>query len=152
MEFKSKARVLDSSIVEVEAIDGEKFNLIRGIGSYTSEETRNFELHLIEYIFDENFSEDKEIMVNKIWHASFTHGIAFMGMSSGDRHNERIRIGNAIRQIREERNMEARHLAMLSGIDPANLCRIENGKYSVGLDILSKIAAALGKKIDFVDL
>lgn len=48
--------------------------------------------------------------------------------------------------------MEARDLARLAGIDAANLSRIENGKYSVGLDILSKIAAVLGKKIDFVDL
>lgn len=51
-----------------------------------------------------------------------------------------------------DRGMEARDLARLAGVDAANLCRIENGKYSVGLDILSKIAAALGKKIDFVDL
>ena len=48
--------------------------------------------------------------------------------------------------------MEARDFARLAGIDAANLSRIEKGKYSVGLDILSKIAAALGKKIDFVDL
>ena len=48
--------------------------------------------------------------------------------------------------------MEARDLAKLAGIDAANLSRIENGKYSVGLDILAKIATALGKKVDFVDL
>lgn len=47
---------------------------------------------------------------------------------------------------------KARELAKLAGIDAANLSRIEKGKYSVGIDILSKIAAALGKKIDFVDL
>ena len=29
-------------------------------------------------------------------------------------------------------------------IDAANLCRIESGKYSVGLDILTKIGYALG--------
>ena len=48
--------------------------------------------------------------------------------------------------------MEARDLAKLAGIDAANLSRIENGKYSVGIDILSRIAAVLGKKIDFIDL
>lgn len=78
--------------------------------------------------------------------------MAFLGISSGDRQGERIRIGGRIRQIREERNVEARELAKLAGIDAANLSRIEKGKYSVGIDILSKIAAALGKKIDFVDL
>ena len=48
--------------------------------------------------------------------------------------------------------MEARDLAKLAGIDAANLSRIEKGIYSVGLDILSKIAAVFGKKIDFVEL
>jgi len=33
----------------------------------------------------------------------------------------------------------------------ANLSRIEQGRYSVGLDILSKIAFALGAKIELVD-
>ena len=150
--FKSKARIVDAKMVEVTAPDGEVFQVLCQVGAYLSEDTRNYELHLIEAIFDENFSVDKELMTNNIWRESYVRGVAFLGISSGDRHGERIRIGSRIRQIREERNMEARDLAKLAGIDAANLSRIENGKYSVGIDILSKIAAALGKKIDFVDL
>lgn len=151
-EFKSKARIVDSKLVEVTAPDGEVFQVLCQVGAYLSEETRKFELHLIEAIFDKNFSEDKEQMTNNIWRESFARGVAFLGISSGDRQGERVRIGGRIRQIREERNMEARDLAKLAGIDAANLSRIENGKYSVGIDILSKIAAVLGKKIDLVDL
>lgn len=151
-EFKSKARIVDSKMVEVTAPDGEVFQVLCQVGAYLSEETRKFELHLIEAIFDKNFSEDKEQMTNNIWRESFARGVAFLGISSGDRQRERVRIGGRIRQIREERNMEARDLAKLAGIDAANLSRIENGKYSVGIDILSKIAAVLGKKIDLVDL
>ena len=151
-EFKSKARIVDSKMVEVTAPDGEVFQVLCQVGAYLSEETRKFELHLIEAIFDKNFSEDKEQMTNIIWRESFARGVAFLGISSGDRQGERVRIGGRIRQIREERNMEARDLAKLAGIDAANLSRIENGKYSVGIDILSKIAAVLGKKIDLVDL
>ena len=151
-EFKSKARIVDSKMVEVTAPDGEVFQVLCQVGAYLSEETRKFELHLIEAIFDKNFSEDKEQMTNNIWRGSFARGVAFLGISSGDRQGERVRIGGRIRQIREERNMEARDLAKLAGIDAANLSRIENGKYSVGIDILSKIAAVLGKKIDLVDL
>ena len=151
-EFKSKARIVDSKMVEVTAPDGEVFQVLCQVGAYLSEETRKFELHLIEAIFDKNFSEDKEQMTNYIWRESFARGVAFLGISSGDRQGERVRIGGRIRQIREERNMEARDLAKLAGIDAANLSRIENGKYSVGIDILSKIAAVLGKKIDLVDL
>ena len=151
-EFKSKARIVDSKMGEVTAPDGEVFQVLCQVGAYLSEETRKFELHLIEAIFDKNFSEDKEQMTNNIWRESFARGVAFLGISSGDRQGERVRIGGRIRQIREERNMEARDLAKLAGIDAANLSRIENGKYSVGIDILSKIAAVLGKKIDLVDL
>ena len=151
-EFKSKARSVDSKMVEVTAPDAEVFQVLCQVGAYLSEETRKFELHLIEAIFDKNFSEDKEQMTNNIWRESFARGVAFLGISSGDRQGERVRIGGRIRQIREERNMEARDLAKLAGIDAANLSRIENGKYSVGIDILSKIAAVLGKKIDLVDL
>lgn len=46
--------------------------------------------------------------------------------------------------------MEARDLALLAGIDAANLSRIEQGRYSVGLDILSRIAFVLGAYIDLV--
>jgi transcriptional regulator with XRE-family HTH domain len=46
--------------------------------------------------------------------------------------------------------MEAKRLAMLTNIDAANLSRIEQGRYSVGLDILTKIAHALGVKVDLV--
>jgi hypothetical protein len=151
-EFKSKARIVDSKMVEVTAPDGEVFQVLCQVGAYLSEETRKYELHLIEAIFDKNFSEDKELMTNNIWRESFARGVAFLGISSGDRQRERIRIGGRIRQIREERNMEARDLAKLAGIDAANLSRIENGKYSVGIDVLSRIAAVLGKKIDFIDL
>ena len=151
-EFKSKARIVDSKMVEVTAPDGEVFQVLCQVGAYLSEETRKYELHLIEAIFDKNFSQDKELMTNNIWRESFARGVAFLGISSGDRQGERIRIGGRIRQIREERNVEARELAKRAGIDAANLSRIEKGKYSVGIDILSKIAAALGKKIDFVDL
>lgn len=151
-EFKTKANILDSKIVEVTAPDGEQFKLICSIGKYLDEDYRNYELHLIEGIFDKCYSNDKEQMINSIWREAILNGISFLGISSGDRQGERTRIGARIRQIREERGIEARDLAKLAGIDAANLSRIENGKYSVGLDILSKLAATLGKRIDLIDL
>ena len=51
----------------------------------------------------------------------------------------------------EAKGMDAKHLAFYADIDAANLCRIESGKYSVGLDILTKIGYALGMEIDFVE-
>lgn len=148
----TKAIVVNSKIVEVTACDGEKFQVLSPVGQYLSKETQDHELRVIESIFERNYSEDKEVMANDIWKDAVLNGINFMGMSSGNRQGERARIGNRIRQIREERGIEARDLARLAEIDAANLSRIENGRYSVGLDILSKIASVLGKKIDLVDI
>ena len=82
-EFKSKARIVDSKMVEVTAPDGEVFQVLCQVGAYLSEETRKYELHLIEAIFDKNFSQDKELMTNNIWRESFARGVAFLGISSG---------------------------------------------------------------------
>lgn len=151
---QSSAQIISRNEVEVVAPDGEVFTILCKIGTYTSKRTQDYELHWLEVLFDRNFSDDKEEMTNAIWRESlqFAIGGGIMGISTGIRHKDRERIGGRIRQIREDRGMEARDLAKLAGIDAANLSRIEKGKYSVGLDILSKIAAAVGKKIDFVDL
>lgn len=149
-EFKSKATITNDKMVEVIAPDGEIFSVLTQIGFYTNEETRHYQLHLVEYIFDKNFSDDKEVMTSNIWRDLLLNGVSFMGMTSGDRQGERTRIGKKIRQIREEKGMEAKDLAKLSNIDAANLSRIEQGKYSVGLDILSRLAFVLGHHIDIV--
>lgn len=149
-EFKSKATIIDDKLVEVIDPGGESYTVMSQIGIYTNEETRHNFLHMIEYVFDLNFSEDKEIMANNIWRDLMQNAVPFMGMSSGDRHGERTRIGKKIRMFREEKGIEAKDLAKLANIDAANLSRIEQGKYSVGLDILSRIAFVLGCQIDIV--
>ncbi len=73
--------------------------------------------------------------------ANHSFGFSYGG---SDRSSDRERIGTKIRHLREEKGMEAKQLAMLTGIDAANLSRIEQGRYSVGFDILSKISKALG--------
>lgn len=64
--------------------------------------------------------------------------------------NIREEIGKRITQLREEKNMSQKELAESVGITQANISRIEQGKYSVGIDILSKIATVFRKRIDFV--
>lgn len=151
---ESSAQIISRNEVEVTAPDGEVFIVLCNIGSYTSKEEQDYELHWLENLFDSNFSDDKEQMLKAIWDESNQFAICrgILGISSGTRYEDRKRIGSRIREIREERGVEARDLAKLTGINAANLSRIENGKYSVGFDILSKIATALGKKIDFVEL
>lgn len=153
-KHQSSAQIINNKEVEVTAPDGEVFTVLCKIGSYISEETRDRDLYWLEVLFDKNFSDNKEQMINDIWRESLHFGIGggIIGISSGTRYGDRARIGKRIKEIREERGIEAKDLAHLVGINAANLSRIENGRYSVGLDILSKIATALGKKVDFVDI
>lgn len=68
-----------------------------------------------------------------------------------DKMVERQRIGVRIRELRQKQNIDARTLAIKAGIDASNLSRIEQGRYSVGLDILAKIANALNARVEIVE-
>ena len=101
--------------------------------------------------FDRNDSQDKSLMVYFVFcDVQANMGISFSSWSS-DRAEERLRIGTRLKYIREKKKMEAKNIARIAGIDPSNLSKIEAGKYSVGLDILSKIANAIGASVDIVE-
>lgn len=68
-------------------------------------------------------------------------------VNTPDKQAERNRIGLLIRRERERQGLSLRDLAARCGIAHSHILRIENGRYSVTLDILSKVAAALGKKV-----
>ena len=63
----------------------------------------------------------------------------------------RQRLGKRIAQLRNEAGMSQARLAELTGMEQPHIARIEAGRYSVGVDILGKIATALGKRVDIVD-
>ena len=67
-------------------------------------------------------------------------------------HNEleRKRIGQRIADLRLEKGMTQQEVADRAGIQRGNLARIEDGRYSVGIDILAAIGDAMGMEIDFV--
>lgn len=66
------------------------------------------------------------------------------------RNSIRKEIGAKIKSLRLQKGMEAKKLAACVGIDAAHLSRIEQGKISVGIDTLGKIANVLGCAIDLV--
>lgn len=66
--------------------------------------------------------------------------------------DERIRIGKRIAEIRKQKGLSQAKLAELTRMAPGNIARIETGRYSTGIDILSKIAQALDYKVDFVKI
>ena len=64
--------------------------------------------------------------------------------------NDRKRIGLRIKNLRKEQGLTQFQLAEKAGLEQQNLSRIERGKNSTGQDILSAIATALGKRLDFI--
>lgn len=64
--------------------------------------------------------------------------------------NARERIGLQIVRLRQERGLTQRDLANLTGVTQSNIWKIETGKYSVSLDILSRITESLGAKVELV--
>lgn len=147
---KSKAQILDEHYVEVQTSDGEIYKIMSDLAKYDSDETKAYYLHLMEFIFDRNYSDDKEMMLNRISREFLLNAVPSMSIGQGNRQGERVRIGQRIRELREAKRMEARDLALLAGIDAANLSRIEQGKYSTGVDILSRIAVILDAHLDLI--
>jgi DNA-binding XRE family transcriptional regulator len=144
----TKVSFTDDITINVVAHDGETFILKAHLPVQKSEQQAITKL--LSHSFDKNFSNDKTSLVYWVLMDMMANvGFSFSYHSS-DRSEERERIGARIRQIREEKSIEAKQLAMLANIDAANLSRIEKGRYSVGLDILTRIAHALGVKVDLV--
>jgi transcriptional regulator with XRE-family HTH domain len=63
----------------------------------------------------------------------------------------RIRIGQKIAELRGKKRISQRKLAELTGFNNSNIARIELGRYSVGLDVLAKIAEALGCNVELIE-
>jgi len=144
----TKATFLDDTTINVVARDGEIFTLKMYLPV-----SRSFQHEIVNFLeesFEKNFEDDKTSMVYWVLMDAMGSGGFSFYYAGSDRSEERERIGKRIRELRESKGFEAKKMATLVNIDAANLCRIEQGKYSVGLDILSKIASALGVKIDLV--
>lgn len=66
--------------------------------------------------------------------------------------DERLRIGKLIADARKEKGLSVRALSELCGVTSQNITKVENGKYNVSIDILSKIAMVLDCKIDIAKI
>lgn len=156
-----KAKFIDDSTIVVIAQDGEKFTWTT-IFPTPIQKQNHFAGRLAYYFeryFEENIGENTGMgMQYWIWiQMNYYEGLGIQG-GKGDRederiflHQERIRIGARIRELRKEKSIEAKMLAQFANIDAANLSRIEQGRYAVGLDVLSRIALALGAKIELTE-
>lgn len=101
-------------------------------------------------ITDNFIEQERDNYFNYLSQQLLVHGCETPLYAGQDRNIDRERIGHRIKELREDQQMDAKTLSQKSGITPANMSRIEQGKYSPGLDILCRIASALDMQLDFV--
>ena len=64
--------------------------------------------------------------------------------------NDRLRIGNRIRELREAQGLTSTQLGEMCGLTQSTISKVENGRWSASIDILSKICDALGARVEIV--
>ena len=144
---------IDKKRIKVVAQNGDEY--VIGFDStmnyQINERYDNYVLEFLEHLFDKYYDGESET----VWEFSLLFMTRkfdpFFYILSG-KDVERTKIGMRIKQIRKEKKIEAKVLAEKAGIDPANLSKIEQGKYSAGFDVLSKIAKVLNCKVDLVEI
>lgn len=63
---------------------------------------------------------------------------------------DRERIGNRLRELREAQGLTTTQLAEMCGMSHSTISKVENGRWSVSLDLLSRVCEALGAKVEIV--
>lgn len=152
--MKTKIEFLDPKRVAVETPQGDHF--ILGFNSeinYLLENQSNVPFtEFLGSLFDKYYQGDDSIVFGSIFRELVTHNFSSPLYFQRDKFKERIHLGERIKELRQQKGIDAKTLAYQAGIDASNLCRIEQGRYAPGFDVLNKIANAMGMKIDFVDI
>jgi len=68
-------------------------------------------------------------------------------MTTQQLHDNRIRIGRRLAELRESAGMTQQQVADITGILRPHVARAEAGKYNISIDVLGRIADALGCRI-----
>lgn len=64
--------------------------------------------------------------------------------------NDRERIGARIAELRKSLGMTQEDLAAKCGLQRTTVSKIERGRFSVSVDMLSRICGALGARIELI--
>lgn len=60
-------------------------------------------------------------------------------------------IGKRIQEIRIKKRLTQAELAALANIDQGNISKIEKGRYNITVELLARIADALGCRVDLIE-
>lgn len=86
---------------------------------------------------------NRRLMANKDFPNSFSRVVT-------DKELNRCYLGTQLQQLRKQRKMSLRAVARMADIDYGNLSKIENGKVSVGYDVLCRLLQTLDGHIDVI--
>ena len=150
----TKTSYLDPKRVLVETPQGEKFIIgFQSDMNYQWEQQANVPFaDFLASLFDKHYRGDENVIMSEISRQLLIHNFEQVFSFQRDPIQNRVIIGDRIRKLREMRNLDLTTLAFKSNIQPNTLKRIEAGKLSADLDVLTQIAQGLGMKIDFVEL
>lgn len=152
--MKTKTSYLDPKRVLVETPQGDKFILgFHSEMNYLWEQQVNVPFtDFLASLFDKYFQGDETIIMGEITRQLMSNNFEPVFSFQRDPIQNRVLMGDRIRELREQKNIDIMTLAFQANIQPNTLKRIEAGKFSVDLDILAQIAQGMGMKIDFVEL
>lgn len=152
--MKTKTSYLDPKRVLVETSQGDKFILgFHSEMNYLWEQQVNVPFtDFLASLFDKYYQGDETIIMGEITRQLMNNNFEPIFSFQRDPIQNRVLIGDRIRELREQKNMDIMTLAFKANIQPNTLKRIEAGKFSVDLDILAQIVQGMGMKIDFVEL
>ncbi|MBQ9435572.1 MAG: helix-turn-helix transcriptional regulator [Bacteroidales bacterium] len=150
----TKVEFIDPMRVRVTTSDGD--SLILGytdsMNYQIEQQWGNFYSRCVVGLFDKYYDGTSESLMGPILRGMYRNRLNPFFWVMPDRDSERVRMGNRIKELRKMQGMDAKTLAQKVGIDAGNLSRIEQGRFSVGFDTLSKIAAVLNMTIDFIPI
>ena len=138
----------NSTLVRVELSNGQRYSI--GYWGLIYVEAPEIYGRVLQHIldqFEESEETDLKAYLQSFYARAKDNSLMYV---IPDDNGERERIGRLIRELRSTRKMDAKRLAVMANIDPANISRIEQGKYSVGLDVLCRIADALDSRVEIV--
>lgn len=151
MNIKTIVKFVSLNKVTIETPQGDRFTV--GLNRVVPIPLQEQDAKVIAYLFDNYYKGDPSVIMGPIYREMVSRGCWATPYWYGpDRDNERERIGAQIRALRLERNLDAKDLAQYADIDPSNLSRIERGKFSAGLDVLCKIAAAMDCSVEIIPI
>lgn len=152
--MKTKTSYLDPKRVLVETPQGDKFILgFHSEMNYLWEQQVDVPFtDFLASLFDKHYQGDETIIMGEITRQLMSNNFEPVFSFQRDPVQNRVLMGDRIRELREQKNIDIMTLAFKANIQPNTLKRIEAGKFSVDLDILAQIAQGMGMKIDFVEL